>query len=348
MNDKKNILITGGFGYIGSHTAVELLQAGYHVFIVDDLSNSSLESLEGIRKITGKTPEFSIFNLTDNNKVQELFAENKFDAVLHFAAYKAVGESVEQPLKYYKNNLNALINILNASAQFGVNHLVFSSSCTVYGQPEKLPVTEKSPILPANSPYGNTKQISEEIIKDFIVANPDFSAIFLRYFNPIGAHPTGFLGELPLGIPNNLVPFITQAAIGIRNQLNVFGDDYNTPDGTPIRDYIDILDLVQAHIIAVERLMSHKNKNNPEIYNLGIGKGSSVLEVINTFEQVTHKKLNYQIVDRRAGDVEKVWADMSKANKELGWKNQRTLADSLKTAWKWEQYYRKTFKQRKK
>ncbi len=348
MSKNKNILVTGGFGYIGSHTAVELIQNGYNVFIVDDLSNSTLTSLEGIKKITGKIPGFSILDLTDKQKVLDLFQENKFDAIIHFAAFKAVGESVENPLKYYWNNLNALTNILDASVKFGVKHLVFSSSCTVYGQPVKLPVTELSPILPANSPYGNTKQISEEIINDFIVSNTDFSAIYLRYFNPIGAHPTGFLGELPLGVPDNLIPYITQTAIGLREQLKVFGSDYSTTDGTPIRDYIDILDLVQAHIVAISRLIDKKNINNPEIFNLGTGKGSSVLEVINTFEKVTKEKLNYQIVGRRAGDIEQVWADTTKANKELGWKTERTLADSLKTAWKWEQYYRKSVKKKTK
>ena len=342
MARRKIILVTGGLGYIGSHTVVELIQRGYKVYIIDNLSNSSLDVLEGIQRITGQTPPYDIFDLTKKNKVFQFFAKNCFDAIIHFAAFKAVGESVENPLSYYRNNLNSLINILDGALNFGTKNIVFSSSCTVYGQPndKDLPVTENSPIMPANSPYGSTKQISEEIITDFIKSNPRFSAILLRYFNPIGAHPSGFIGELPRGVPNNLIPFITQTAIGLRQELSVFGSDYNTPDGTPIRDYIDIMDLVDAHIVAVERLTEGQTEKNTEIFNLGTGKGLTVLEVIKTFEKVTGQKLNYKIVGRREGDIEKVWADTSFANKKLGWKTKRTLADSLETAWKWEQYYR--------
>ncbi len=342
MARKKSILVTGGLGYIGSHTTVELINKGYYVHIIDNLSNSSLDVLEGIAKITGQKPTYDIFDLTKKDKVFQFFTKNCFDAIIHFAAFKAVGESVENPLLYYRNNLNSLINVLDGALNFGTKNIVFSSSCTVYGQPDgqHLPVTENSPIMPANSPYGKTKQVSENIITDFINSNPRFSAILLRYFNPIGAHPSGFIGELPRGVPNNLVPFITQTAIGLRSELKVFGNDYNTPDGTPIRDYIDIMDLVNAHIVAVERLIVKENKANLEIFNLGTGKGSTVLEVIKTFEEVTGQKLNYKIVNRRAGDIEKVWADTSFANRELGWKTQRTLSDSLETAWKWEQYYR--------
>ena len=342
MTRQKTILVTGGLGYIGSHTTVELLNKGYHVHIIDDLSNSSLDVLDGIKKITGQVPPYDIFSLENKEKVFQFFAKNCFDAIIHFAAFKAVGESVENPLLYYRNNLNSLINVLDGALNFGTKNIVFSSSCTVYGQPAEkdLPVTENSPIVAANSPYGNTKQISEEIIADFIKANPQFSAILLRYFNPIGAHPSGFIGELPKGVPNNLVPFIMQTAIGLRSELKVFGSDYDTPDGTPIRDYIDIMDLVDAHIVAVERLTEVETKKEVEAFNLGTGKGSTVLEVIKTFEQITGQKLNYKIVGRRPGDIEKVWADTSFANKELGWKAKRTLADSLETAWKWEQYYR--------
>ncbi len=342
MVRKKSILVTGGLGYIGSHTVVELINKGYLVHIIDNLSNSSLDVLEGITKITGQVPPYDIFDLTKKDKVFQFFAKNCFDAIVHFAAFKAVGESVEKPLLYYRNNLNSLINVLDGALNFGTKNIVFSSSCTVYGQPEEkdLPVTENSPIMKANSPYGNTKQISEEIISDFIYSNPRFSAVLLRYFNPVGAHPSGFIGELPRGIPNNLIPFITQTAIGLRPELKVFGNDYKTPDGTPIRDYIDIMDLVDAHISAIERVTECQTDTDPEVFNLGTGKGATVLEVIKTFEAVTGQKLNYKIVGRRPGDIEKVWADTSFANKELGWKTKRTLADSLETAWKWEQYYR--------
>ncbi len=339
---KETILVTGGLGYIGSHAAVLLLENGYNVIIVDNLSNSRKEILSGIEKITGKKPVVYISDLKDSPATSKIFEENKIDAVMHFAAYKAVGESVETPLKYYENNIFSLINTLKNSIHNNVKAFIFSSSCTVYGQPEKLPVTEDTPVIQPNSPYGNTKKISEEILFD-TAKTGDISIISLRYFNPIGAHPSAMIGELPLGVPNNLVPFITQTAYGIREQLKVFGNDYNTPDGTPIRDYIDINDLVEAHLIALERLLHGQNESNVEIFNLGAGKGYSVLEVIEEFEKTNNLKLNYIITDRRPGDVEKIWADPSKANKILGWQTKRTLSDSLKTAWEWEKYYRENF-----
>ncbi len=337
---KETILVTGGLGYIGSHAVVLLQEKGYNVIIADNLSNSRKEILSGIEKITGKKPVAYITDLKDASATTKIFDENHIDAVMHFAAYKAVGESVEQPLKYYENNLFSLINTLKNSIRHKIKAFIFSSSCTVYGQPEKLPVTEETPVIQPNSPYGNTKKISEEILFDTARAE-GISIISLRYFNPIGAHPSAMIGELPLGVPNNLVPFITQTAYGIRPQLKVFGNDYNTPDGTPIRDYIDINDLVEAHLIALERLLNGQNEANVEIFNLGAGKGYSVLEVIKEFEKTNNLKLNYIITERRPGDVEKIWANPSKANKILGWQTRRTLSDSLKTAWEWEKYYRK-------
>jgi len=337
----KKILVTGGTGYIGSHTAVELQNAGYEVIIVDNLSNSSLEVLDGIEKITGIRPVFEQFDLTEKDKVDSFF--NKYhdiEAIIHFAASKAVGESVAKPLLYYRNNLVSLINLLDAMDRFDVPGIVFSSSCTVYGQPESLPVTENAPILKANSPYGNTKQVSEEIIQDTLVACPKLNAIALRYFNPVGAHPTALIGELPLGVPQNLVPFITQTAAGLREQLSIFGSDYNTLDGTAVRDYIHVVDLAKAHVIAVSRLVEARNKKSFEVFNLGTGNGLTVLEVVNSFERVSGQKLNYKIVDRRAGDVEKVYADTSFANEELGWKAESSLDDILSSAWKWEKKIR--------
>ncbi len=337
------ILVTGGAGYIGSHTAVELINTGYDVVIVDNLSNSEIRMIDGIAKITGKHPEFHQFDLCDEEKTKDFFQKNKdIDAIIHFAAYKAVGESVENPLKYYHNNLLSLINILKGMKNANINYLVFSSSCTVYGQPapEYLPVTEEAPIKPANSPYGNTKQISEEIIQDTIKSYNKIKAIALRYFNPIGAHKSAIIGELPIGVPNNLVPFITQTAAGLRKELSVFGNDYNTPDGSAIRDYIHVEDLAQAHVVAIERLLNKENKKDYEYFNLGTGNGNSVLDVIKTFEKATGVKLPYKIVGRRPGDVEKVWADTSLANKELGWKANTSLADSLLSAWNWEKNIR--------
>lgn len=334
------VLVTGGTGYIGSHTAVELIENGFHVIIVDNLSNSKIEVLDGIEQITGIRPKFEKFDLCDKLKVFSLFKKYPIDAIIHFAAYKAVGESVEKPLEYYNNNTASLINLLMAMKKYNTSSFVFSSSCTVYGQPDELPVTENAPIKKAMSPYGNTKQISEEILQDTIYANPQMKAIALRYFNPIGAHKTSKIGELPLGIPQNLVPFVTQTAIGLRKKLRVFGNDYNTPDGTAIRDYIYVSDLAKAHVIAVKRMLNNENKQNFEIFNLGTGKGNSVLEIIKTFEKATGEKVNYEIVGRRDGDIEKVWADTRFANEELGWKSDTPLDETLKSAWEWEKKIR--------
>ena len=337
------ILVAGGTGYIGSHTAVELINEGFEVVIADNLSNSRLGSLKGIEKITGIRPTFEQIDLCDKYAVEQLIKKYPdIDAIIHFAAYKAVGESVAQPLKYYRNNLLSLINLLDLMKQYSIPNLVFSSSCTVYGQPESLPVTENAPVQIATSPYGNTKQISEEIIHDTVAASDNIQTIALRYFNPIGAHPSALIGELPVGVPNNLVPFITQTAIGIREQLSVFGDDYNTPDGSCIRDYIHVVDLAKAHVVAVRRLVEKKNKAKLEMFNLGTGRGVSVLELVRTFEKVTGKNLNYKIVARRPGDAEQVWADTTYANDELGWKAQSTLEETLKSAWDWEVYYKES------
>ncbi len=334
------ILVTGGTGYIGSHTVVELQNKGFEVVIVDNLSNSSAEIVDNIEKITGVRPHFEKFDLTDYDKTMDFFKRhNDLKGVIHFAAYKAVGESVEKPLMYYRNNLVSLMNILESMIENGVKNLVFSSSCTVYGQPDKLPVSEKAPIKKAESPYGNTKQISEEIIQDTINAY-DIKGIALRYFNPIGAHESALIGELPLGVPNNLVPYITQTAIGIREQLRVFGDDYPTPDGTPIRDYIHVVDLAKAHVIAIDRMINGKMKKDFEVFNLGTGKGYSVLEVIKSFEKVSGQKLNYKIVDRRPGDVIEVWADPTFSNEELGWKAEKGLDEMVLSAWNWEKALR--------
>jgi len=338
---KKQILVTGGTGFIGSHTAVELLEKGYEIIIADSLINSEITVLDGIKAITGKEAIFEKIDLADREKTLALFKKYpNIDAVIHFAAYKAVGESVDNPLMYYGNNLNSLMNVLEAMREYGVNNLVFSSSCTVYGQPEQLPVTEQTPIVKANSPYGNTKQISEEIIFDFVNVAQKVKAIALRYFNPIGAHSSALIGELPIGVPNNLVPFITQTAIGIREELKVFGGDYNTPDGSAIRDYIHVVDLAKAHIVAIERLMNDNNKKSLEFFNIGTGLGVSVLEAIHSFEKVSGQKLNYKIVSRRAGDVEKIWADTSYANEELGWKTELNIDDAMLSAWNWEKQIR--------
>ena len=338
---KKKILVTGGTGYIGSHTVVELQNAGYEVVIVDNLSNSDLQVLNGIEKITGIKPTFVKFDLTDKQKTNDFFKEHSnISAIIHFAAYKAVGDSVANPLKYYSNNIISLINILECMKEYQVNNLVFSSSCTVYGQPEILPVTEEAPFQPAESPYGNTKQVAEEIISDTIAANDNLNAISLRYFNPIGAHSSALIGELPIGTPDNLIPFVTQTAIGLRDGLRVFGDDYNTPDGTAVRDYINVVDLAKAHLVAVSRLLVSEGKSSYEYFNLGTGNGVSVLDIIHSFEEVTGVKLNYQITSRRPGDIEQVWADTSLANDVLGWKAETSLGDTLLSAWKWEQYYR--------
>jgi len=332
----KKILVTGGTGYIGSHTTVELQQKGYDVVIVDNFSNSQADVLDNIEAISGKKPAFENFDLSDREKTLDFFSRyHDIDAIIHFAAFKAVGESVAKPLLYYQNNIFSLVNILQGMLNNNINNLVFSSSCTVYGQPDKLPVDELAPVQQAMSPYGNTKQISEEIIQD-TVRSSSLKAIALRYFNPIGAHESSKIGELPLGVPNNLVPFITQTAIGIREQLKVFGSDYPTPDGTPIRDYIHVVDLAKAHVIAVDRMLENKTKKTFEVFNLGTGKGYSVLEVINSFEKVSGLKLNYKIVDRRPGDVTEVWADTRFANEELGWKAEKGIDEMTLSAWNWE------------
>jgi UDP-glucose 4-epimerase len=330
------ILVTGGTGYIGSHTVVELQQKSYKVVVVDNLSNSNEGVLDNIARISGTRPEFECFDLVDRERTLDFFRRHSdIHGVIHFAAFKAVGESVAEPLKYYRNNLVSLMNILEGMEISNVPFLAFSSSCTVYGQPEELPVSESAPIQKAYSPYGNTKQISEEVIQDFLVNSP-VKCIALRYFNPIGAHESSLIGELPLGVPNNLVPFITQTAIGIRQQLKVFGSDYDTPDGTPIRDYIHVVDLAKAHVIAIERMSSGNNKKAFEVFNLGTGNGCTVLEVIRSFEKVSNEKLNYVIVERRPGDVEKVWADTRFANAELGWKAEKGLDEMTLSAWNWE------------
>ena len=331
------ILVTGGTGYIGSHTVVELQNKGYEVIIVDNLSNSYEHVLDSIEEITGTRPAFERFDLSETQKTNQFFDRHReINGIIHFAAYKAVGESVEKPLMYYHNNLLSLMNLLVNMNRNGIENIVFSSSCTVYGQPDELPVSENAPVKQAWSPYGNTKQIAEEIINDTIKATSGIKGIALRYFNPIGAHESARIGELPLGVPNNLVPFITQTAIGIREQLKVFGDDYNTHDGTAIRDYIHVVDLAKAHVIAVDRMINNKNKEPFEVFNLGTGNGYSVMDVIKSFEKVSGKTLNYKVVDRRPGDVEKVWADTSFANQELGWKAGKGLDDMMKSAWEWE------------
>jgi UDP-glucose 4-epimerase len=332
------ILVTGGLGYIGSHTVIGLLEAGFNVIIVDNLSNSSIQVLEGIVSITGKTPEFENFDLRDQFKTQEfLIKHNTISGVIHFAASKAVGESVKNPLLYYENNINTLIYLLKELNKKEHANFIFSSSCTVYGQADVMPITEESPIKPAQSPYGNTKQIGEAILKDICKANHNFKTIALRYFNPIGAHKSANIGELPIGVPQNLVPYITQVAAGLRAELSVFGANYETPDGTCIRDYIHVVDVANAHVVALQRLLNNSNNTNYEVFNLGTGTGSSVLEVIQSFERVSNKKLNYKIVDKREGDVTTAYADTTKANEILGWKAQSTLDDAMASAWKWQQ-----------
>jgi UDP-glucose 4-epimerase len=337
MEMKTRILVTGGTGYIGSHTVVELQNSGYDVIIVDNLSNSSAEVVDNIEKVSGIRPAFEKVDCLDYDAMESVFTKYPgIKAIIHFAAFKAVGESVQQPLKYYRNNLISLVNLLELMPKHGVGGIVFSSSCTVYGQPDVLPVTENAPIKKAESPYGNTKQINEEIIRDTVTSGSPINAILLRYFNPIGAHPTALLGELPNGVPQNLVPYLTQTAIGIREQLSVFGDDYNTPDGSCIRDFINVVDLAKAHVVAIERMLKGEQKERVEVFNIGTGRGASVLELINAFEKATGVKLNYKIVGRRAGDIEKVWANPELANNELGWKAETSLEDTLLSAWKWQ------------
>lgn len=331
------ILVTGGLGFIGSHVVVELLNRNYDVIVIDNLSNSSLDVLDGIEKICGKKPEFEKIDVRNKNELKNFFkTHTDIKSVIHFAASKAVGESVENPLLYYENNINSLVYLLQELQDKEQAHLIFSSSCTVYGQADELPITESAPVKPAESPYGNTKQIGEEIIQDVCRVKSSLSAIALRYFNPVGAHHTGLIGELPLGTPQNLIPYITQTAIGLREQLSVFGDDYPTRDGTAIRDYIHVMDLAAAHAIALERLMNNKADSNFETFNIGTGNGSTVLEVVKAFEIATGETLNYKIVARRDGDVTAAFADTERANKVLGWKAHRSLEDSLGSAWQWE------------
>lgn len=335
---KKTILVTGGTGFIGSHTTVELQQAGYDVVIVDNLSNSKIEVVDGIEKITGIRPAFEQVDCCDLDALKGVFAKYPgINGIIHFAASKAVGESVEKPLLYYRNNINSLVNLLELMPEFGVKGIIFSSSCTVYGQPspENLPVTEEAPIQKALSPYGNTKQINEEIIQDFIHSGANIKSVILRYFNPIGAHPSALIGELPLGVPMNLIPFVTQTAIGIREQLKVFGNDYDTPDGTCIRDYIYVVDLAKAHVAAMTRVLE-KDTDPVEIFNIGTGRGLSTLEVVQGFEKATGVKLNWAFAPRREGDIEKVWGNVDKANKVLGWKADTPVEDVLASAWKWQ------------
>lgn len=337
----KKVLVTGGLGYIGSHTVVELQQKGFEVVIIDDLSNSSIDVLAGITGITGKAPMFEKLDLKEKSKVESFFAKHQdIVGVIHFAASKAVGESVEKPLLYYENNINTLVYVLKSLLHLPTQNFIFSSSCTVYGQADQMPITESAPIKIAESPYGNTKQIGEEIIKDTCKVNEDLNAIALRYFNPVGAHSSIKIGELPIGVPQNLVPFITQTAAGLRKELSVFGDDYPTPDGTCIRDYIHVVDLAKAHVVALERLIGKNNSSNYEIYNLGTGKGSSVLEALQSFEKVSGQKLNYKFAPRREGDVVQAYANTTKANEELGWKAESSLDDALLSAWNWEKHLR--------
>lgn len=335
--EKPRILVTGGTGYIGSHTTVELINAGYSVVIIDNLSNSNREVLNGIEAITGVRPDFVEADCTDISALRSLFSQYPgIKGIINFAASKAVGESMEKPVMYYRNNLNTLMNLLDLMPEFGVEGIVFSSSCTVYGEPDKNPVTEEAPIKKATSPYGNTKQISEEIITDVINAGAPFKSVILRYFNPVGAHPSAEIGELPNGVPQNLIPYLTQTAIGIRKELSVFGDDYPTPDGSCIRDFINVVDLAKAHVKAIDRMLSGASESSVEIFNLGTGTGLSVLELIASFERATGVKVPYRITGRRSGDIEKVWGDPSRANKVLGWKADTSIDDTMRSAWKWQ------------
>ncbi|WP_297624199.1 UDP-glucose 4-epimerase GalE [uncultured Rikenella sp.] len=340
-NKAKTVLVAGGAGYIGTHTAVELIRAGYDVVIADNLSNSDLSAVKGVEAIVGRSVPFVQVDCCDREAMREqVFGRYAFDSVIHFAAYKAVGESVAEPLKYFRNNLDSLLTVMALMQEFEVPNLVFSSSATVYGQPEVLPATEQTPRQRANSPYGLTKQMSEDIIQDTVAAVPFFKAIALRYFNPIGAHPSALIGELPKGVPNNLVPFITQTAAGIRKELSVFGDDYDTPDGSCLRDYIDVVDLARAHVVAVDRMVGGRSAERFEIFNIGTGTPVSVLELVRLFEEVNGVPVPHRIAARRPGDVEKIWAATDKANDELGWRAERDLGDTLRAAWAWEKHVR--------
>ncbi|MBD5289749.1 MAG: UDP-glucose 4-epimerase GalE [Bacteroides sp.] len=337
MTDRTKILVTGGTGYIGSHTVVELLEAGYDVVIIDNLSNSNRDVLDGIEKITGRRPEFVEGDCTDLSTLRNLFTNYPgIKGIINFAASKAVGESVEKPLLYYRNNLNTLINLLDLMPEFGVKGIVFSSSCTVYGEPDVNPIDETAPIKPATSPYGNTKQISEEIITDYIASGAPIKSIILRYFNPVGAHPSALIGELPNGVPNNLVPYLTQTAAGLRKELTVFGRDYNTPDGSCIRDFIDVVDLAKAHVVAMRRMLDGQDTDAIEIFNLGTGRGVSVIELIDAFEKATGVKVPHRFGERRAGDIEKIWAVPTKANEVLGWKAEIPIEETMRNAWAWQ------------
>ena len=336
----KNILITGGAGYIGSHTAVELIHAGYGVVIADNLSNADTTCLEGVKKITGRDIPFYKADCCRKDQLLPIFREHRINGVIHFAAFKAVGESVEKPLMYYHNNLLSLVTLLEVMVENGGGHVVFSSSATVYGQPPVLPVTEDTPRMPATSPYGNTKQICEDILADAVKAYASVKVVILRYFNPIGAHPSALIGELPRGIPNNLVPFITQTAAGVRKELHIFGSNYNTPDGTALRDYIDVVDLAAAHVSALKRMEAYDKPGLCEVFNVGTGKPLSVMELVKKFETVNHLSLKYRITGRREGDVEAVWADTSLANRVLSWKARRPLEETLANAWAWERNIR--------
>ena len=333
---KQCVLVSGGAGYIGSHTAVELIGAGYDVVIADNLSNSDPNVLEGIRRITGADIPFAEVDCCDREAFRRVFGQYEFNAVIHFAASKAVGESVREPMKYYRNNLLSFMNVIDLMREFGRENIVFSSSCTVYGEPEKQPVTERTPRKPAESPYGNTKTMCEDILRDSVAAYDSLKGIALRYFNPIGGHPSALIGELPRGVPQNLIPYLTQTAAGIRECLSVFGDDYPTPDGSCIRDYIDVVDLAKAHVVAIRRMLDGKNKERYEVFNIGTGHGVSVLELIRRFEAVNDLKLNYKIVGRRPGDITAIWADPTLANTELGWHAERELDETLESAWKWQ------------
>ncbi len=337
---KSTVLVCGGAGYIGSHTSVELVNAGYGVVIADNFSNSEMAAVEGVRRITGVEVPFVEVDCCDRAAFRKVFEQYEFDSVIHFAASKAVGESVQKPMLYYRNNLTSLMNIIDLMREFGRRNIVFSSSCTVYGEPDKQPVTEQTPRKPATSPYGNTKQISEDMLRDSVAAYDGLKSIALRYFNPIGAHPSALIGELPRGVPQNLVPYITQTAAGIRECLSVFGDDYPTPDGSCIRDYIDVVDLAKAHVAAISRMVENKSEERYEIFNVGTGRGVSVLELVHKFEEVNYLKLNYKIAPRRAGDIVAIWADPSRANQVLGWKAERSLDETLAAAWAWEKHVR--------
>ena len=336
----RRVLVTGGAGYIGSHTTVELINAGYEVIIVDNFSNSDPSSLEGVERITGVKPTFIEVDCCDKEALRKVFEAHDFMSVIHFAAYKAVGESVEKPLMYYRNNMLSLINVLDLMSEYNRPNIVFSSSATVYGDADVLPVTELTPRKPATSAYGNTKQMAEDILRDATSASATLHGIALRYFNPIGAHPSALIGELPRGVPNNLVPYITQTAAGVRECLSIFGDDYATPDGSCQRDFIDIVDLARAHVVAIGRMVEGRSKSQYEVFNVGTGRPVSVFELVNGFEKANNLKLNYKIAARRSGDVPAVWADTTLANEELGWKAERELNDTLRAAWMWEKHVR--------